>query len=82
MRLELAAMGWIVSVNDARLPGAHPKTVRQLFDRRNSALNEEVEAIDEHILTILLGAKNNNSTVINRESVQLWPIDQRPECGE
>ena len=54
MRPELAAMGWIVNVSDARLPEKQPKEVRQLFKQRNTAPDEEIEAIDEQILTILL----------------------------
>ena len=54
MRPELAAMGWIVSVNDARLPEKQPKEVRQLFKKRNTAPDDEIETIDEQILMILL----------------------------
>lgn len=60
MRHELASMGWIVNVNDARLPEERLKEVQQLFEQRNTAPDEAIEAIDEQILIILL-AKNNRS---------------------
>lgn len=61
MRPELAAMGWIVNVNDARLPEKQPKEVRQLFKQRNTAPEEAIEAIDEQILTILLAKASRSA---------------------
>lgn len=54
MRHELAALGWVVSVNDARLPSEHSPEIRQLFERRNTAPEGEIETIDEQIIMGLL----------------------------
>lgn len=55
MRPELAALGWVVSVNDTRLLAEHSREVVQLFERRNVAPEGEIETIDEQIIMGLLG---------------------------
>lgn len=55
MRPELAALGWVVSVNDARLPTEHSPGIKALFERRNVAPESEIETIDEQIIMGLLG---------------------------
>lgn len=54
MRPELAELGWVVSVNDARLPTEHSAEIKQLFERRNTAPEGEIETIDEQIIMRLL----------------------------
>lgn len=55
MPYKLAELGWVVSVNDARLPSEYSPEIRQLFERRNVAPEGEIETIDEQIIIGLLG---------------------------